>query len=334
MKLNELSWNVSEEQYRDLNCLSYSLVSKYEREGFDCIADLFNTKEDTPSLRFGSLVDCLFTNKDAFDDIYALEDCILPSDAVKKIMDTLYSNYPGSYFDELPTEIVLSNATGYYDNLKDETKYKKLKEAGKDYYDMLVKNEGKIIINIDEYTKAVECINSLKNHRVISEILENKYNTELFYQLKFTEHINEIGVKCMFDMLYVNHNDKTIQPIDLKTTSKPTYKFNESFMYWRYYRQAELYTMILQKNIRGTEFEDYKILPFLFFVVNSNTADTLVFQFKLVPEFYTKNKIRPITEVLEEMYNLIVSEAKLPNNYSADGICNLNELINTKEDDN
>ena len=58
--LKDISWLVSEETYRTDPAISYSTLARFEREGFDNLAHLYD-KVESPSLTFGSLVDCLLT---------------------------------------------------------------------------------------------------------------------------------------------------------------------------------------------------------------------------------------------------------------------------------
>ena len=64
--LKELSWNVSEEEYRADSALSYSKLSQFFKNGPKAL--ISNEKIDTPALRAGSLVDCLLTCPEEFDD--------------------------------------------------------------------------------------------------------------------------------------------------------------------------------------------------------------------------------------------------------------------------
>ena len=41
MTLQEASLNLSEQEYRDYPCLSYSALSKFDREGYECVDTLF-----------------------------------------------------------------------------------------------------------------------------------------------------------------------------------------------------------------------------------------------------------------------------------------------------
>ena len=48
---------------------------------------------------------------------------------------------------------------------------------------------------------------------------------ERCYQLKFKATLNNVDYRCMFDLILTDHNNKTIQPIDLKTSFKKEYDF-------------------------------------------------------------------------------------------------------------
>ena len=54
--LYDISWKCSEPEYRADPALSYSVLAKYEREGFENLDTLFDRVE-SPSLLFGSIVD-------------------------------------------------------------------------------------------------------------------------------------------------------------------------------------------------------------------------------------------------------------------------------------
>ena len=50
-------------------------------------------------------------------------------------------------------------------------------------------------------------------------------------------------------LIVVDHNNKTIQPIDLKTSGHPEWDFYHSFILWHYDIQARLYWRIIKDNI-------------------------------------------------------------------------------------
>lgn len=90
----------------------------------------------------------------------------------------------------------------------------------------------------------------------------------------------------MFDLLVVNHKEKTIQPVDLKTSSMPAYDFPEHFVKMRYDIQAQLYTHVLQKVIaRDYYLNGYTILPFLFTDISRTDKVPVTYEIDLSGSF-------------------------------------------------
>ena len=94
-ELKDIAWNVPEETYRQDPAISYSTLAKFEREGFNNIEHLFDRVE-TPSLLFGSVVDCLMTDKENFDNLYFVADYPDIQDSQKAVADLVYSMSGGS----------------------------------------------------------------------------------------------------------------------------------------------------------------------------------------------------------------------------------------------
>ena len=92
-KLSDISWNVSEEQYRADPALSYSILAKYERTGFNGISHLFD-KISSPSLTFGSCVDAIITGgQQEFDNRFFVAEFPSISDNIVQIIKELYHLY-------------------------------------------------------------------------------------------------------------------------------------------------------------------------------------------------------------------------------------------------
>src|SRR5574344_859921 len=83
-QLNEIAWNVTEEEYRESQLFSYSLLAKYERGGFNILKSL-QEREESPALSFGSLVDCMLTDPERFNKDYYVVDLPVLSDTLKTI---------------------------------------------------------------------------------------------------------------------------------------------------------------------------------------------------------------------------------------------------------
>lgn len=81
-------------------------------------------------------------------------------------------------------------------------------------------------------------------------------------------------------LIIVDHNTKTITPVDLKTSSKSEWDFYKSFIDWDYQIQARLYWRIIRNVLdKDPVFKDYKLEDYRFIVVNRFTLKPLVWIF-------------------------------------------------------
>ena len=294
----DLSWDVTEEEYRADPAISYSTLSTYAREGVSGLKSIIVDKRvlDTPSIRYGSLVDTLLTEPDRFEDLFAIVSFNMPSTTIKNIIDEVFLvivdqneaiNLEDYCLDNKDSVLDIINANGYGgDNWKPETKIRKVVEEGLEYFNSLHTSRDKIIISEEDYRDALTSIAEIKNNRFTSFLFEENESAELFYQLKFkipcvVDPTKEI--RCMFDLIYVNHKDKVIIPIDLKTTYDEENRFGEkSFYNWYYDLQSTMYTYILKTTVlKDPFFSEYEVQPFRFLPINRKFIS---------PQFYVHNQ--------------------------------------------
>ena len=232
-KLYELSWKVDEDTYRKSSHISYSNISKFYKEGFEKLNSLFDPVS-SPSLVFGSAVDMIITSGfDEFKKYYAVADFPKLSDSIINIVNSLYKSYPEiDSLEELSDEVVseASLVEGYYKDKKwDKLRVKKIREEGSTYFKLLKLAGDKTILDKETYKNIIDCVKALKESNATSECLAptcpfESDSIEKLYQAKFVGEYNGITIKCMLDLIVVNHKDKTITLCDLKTSSKPEYK--------------------------------------------------------------------------------------------------------------
>lgn len=282
-QLSDIAWNVSEETYRQDPAISYSTLAKFEREGFNGINHLFDRIE-TPSLLFGSIVDCLITDKDNFDNLYFVADFPEIQDSQKAVADLIYSMSGGNLnlVDDIVENAVLQ--LNYQPNWKLETRVKVIKEKIEEYYKMLVLAGTKRVVSSSMYETALSCVDALKSAPSTKEYFADNDpfddSVKRYYQLKFKGSYEDIPIRCMSDLLYVNYERKTIIPIDLKTSSKKEWDFPKSFIEWRYMIQACMYWFIIRQNLDKDEyFKDFKLEDYRFIVVNKESKLPMVWEF-------------------------------------------------------
>ena len=244
-KLSDVAWNVTEEQYRADPALSYSTLSRFDREGFNKLDSLFD-KIETPSLTFGSAVDSIITGgQEEFEDRFFVADFPDTPDSIIQIVKALFNEFSVTHrtLESIPNEEVIGFASrfNYQNNWKPETRAKVIKEKGFDYYNLLYLSQDKTILNTETYQDVCKAVDALKTSEATKFYFADNNpfepNIERFYQLKFKATLNGIDYRCMFDELVVFSDTKEIQPLDLKTSCKKLdreWDFPTHYIEWRY----------------------------------------------------------------------------------------------------
>ena len=346
-KLSEVAWNVPEEQYRADPALSYSTLSRFDREGFNKLDSLFD-KIETPSLTFGSAVDSIITGgQEEFDSRFMVADFPNTPDSIIQIVKELFNR-----FSETCTNINLisNNAIievasiySYQNNWKPETRAKVIKEKGFDYYNLLYLSQDKTILNTETYQDVCRAVDALKTSEATKFYFADNNpfepNIERFYQLKFKATLNGIDYRCMFDELVVFSDTKEIQPLDLKTSCKKfdrEWDFPSHYIEWSYQMQNRLYVRILQDVISKDEyFKDFKILPYKDIIIFRGSDTPLVwdipFTFEKGTLYFGKNnqiEMKDPEDVGKELSSYLTSRPRVPNGIDETGTNNIVEWIN------
>lgn len=276
--------------YRQDPALSYSILAKFEREGFEHLDTLFDRVE-SPSLLFGSCVDCLITDGDkAFNEQYYVSDLCKIKPSAEPVVKEAYDMFHNSYtnINDIPESELMPviSKHGYMSNTNwgIKTKCDSIRKEGQHYYQTMFMAKGKQIISQDTYNKVFACVRALKDSPQTSRYFKDNDpfdNVERYYQLKFKDTLNRIDYRCMMDLAVVNHKEKWIMPCDLKTSSHREYEFPVSFMQWMYQIQARLYWRLLRNAMDKDEYyKDFELLDYRFIVVNNiDKPQPLVWEF-------------------------------------------------------
>ena len=287
-RLYDISWQVTEEEYRADPALSYSTIAKFAREGFNKLDTLFDRVE-TPSLTFGSAVDALITgSEEEFNSRFMVADFPAIPDSIVTMVKALFSNSFMTHRNlaDIPDGdiIALSEELSYQKNWKPETRARVIKEQGAEYYRLLYAAQTKTILDQGTYNEVLAAVDALRNSESTKFFFAPNSpfndNTVREYQLKFKATLDGIDFRCMADLILVDHVNKIIYPIDLKTSSHPEWEFFLSFVQWRYDIQGRLYWRIIRHNLdKSPVFKDYKLANYTFVVVNRKTLTPLAWEF-------------------------------------------------------
>lgn len=341
--LKDISWQVSEEEYRADPALSYSTLSKYERTGFNGLSTLFD-KIDTPSLTFGSAVDSIITGgEDEFNERFMVAEFPAIPDNVAEIVTKLFKSYSSihSTLSEMSDAIILPFVGDYQRNWKIETRINKIKELGNEYYKLLYLAGDKKILSTDTYNDVMNSVRALRENPSTRKYFaeDNPWDSiERLYQLKFKANLNGVDYRCMGDLLVVDYQKEAIIPVDLKTSSKPEWDFFKSFADWRYDLQGRLYWRIIRDNLdRDPYFKNFTLHDYRFIVVNRNTLTPLVWKFTQTKEVgqlsYKDHKLnfRDPEVIGKELHDYLTNNSTVPKGINVEGENDLDYWLNTYE---
>lgn len=342
--LRDISWQVSEKGYRADPALSYSTLARYEREGFNNLDKLFDRIE-TPSLTFGSAVDSIITGgQEEFDERFMVAEFPSMPDSIVKIIKSLYKQYAGTYRSllNIPDNSIIRETEdqNYQMNWKPETRAKVIREKGTDYYNLLFVAGDRCIIDTQTYQDVVNAVRVLKESSSTKLYFadDNPFEPDIerLYQLKFKGEFDGITYRNMADLIIVNHKEKWVKPVDLKTSSHTEWDFYKSFVDWRYDIQARLYWSIIRQNMDKDEyFKDFKLLDYDFIVVNKRTLTPLVWNCSFTQaqgtlRFGNNSQIemRSPFEIGKELNSYLTSRPKVPMGINETGTNNLKDWLN------
>lgn len=343
--LADISWRVTEEEYRADTSLSYSTIARYEREGFNNLDKLFDRIE-TPSLTFGSAVDSIITGgQEEFDERFIVAEFPSTPDSIIKIVKSLFYQYGEDYRSlvSIPDESVIKETEfqSYQMNWKPETRAKVVKEKGADYYNLLFISNNKTILDSQTYQDVCNAVKALKESPSTKFYFaeDNPFEPEIerLYQLKFKGVFDGVGYRNMADLIVVNHKEKWVKPVDLKTSSHTEWDFFKSFVDWRYDIQARLYWAIIRQNMDKDEyFKDFKLLDYDFIVVNRRTLTPLVWNCPFTQatgtlKFGQNNQIsmRSPFVIGKELSSYLTSRPEVPFGINNSGPNDLRKWLNT-----
>lgn len=260
----------------------------------------------------GNGVDLQLTQPELFDELMftsELQDEDKPSDKMLGVIHLAFTKVE----EEGPRdfkEVALESARDLAYNPKwgDEAIIKAVSKYEK-YYEELFKAKGKVVLTKEIRDKIDSLVIAIRTNERTSKYFEKGVGTELLYQYPLFFTYDDIPCKALLDMVIINHKDKTILPIDFKTTVETIRNFPMVCKKRRYDIQASFYTYALNRyKEQHPQLNDYQILPFEFIVVSTTDPIVVPMVFKCtrsllaVGEFGRPSVIKKGTVISHELY--------------------------------
>lgn len=268
------------EQYFNTKAISNSLLGAVTNPRWLKIKmDTPDTEdEDKVHFRIGSALDCQLTSPELWEEQFLVIDATRPMGFMGKFIDNLP---PGldPLLDDVDKYKEAYDVAGYKMSIsKVIEKLWKTPDLIEYYLATRNVDRSKQILSKEEYDiviKAKELLLANEFTEMYFRPLEGIY--ELMTQVPIYFKYKEENCKGLLDGILIDHQTKTIQPYDLKTTGKSVYEFESAYLNYGYYRQCAFYEMALlseESPIYELIQKGYTVLDFIFIVVETKITST------------------------------------------------------------
>lgn len=261
MKLNDV--DLDDNLVKDLR-LSFSRISDFDRNGPKALVERENITANY--LDFGNLVDDMtHPNFDINDSNYHIFQGVKPTASLEKLCVKLmeFIKTPDDFY-LLNDEFILAKIKELklWTNVKKrESILAKFTPDARRYITETIFAGDKIIITPALVVEAEEYVAALRTHKHTIDF----YAKHLLYQVEILFRYKNFNIKSILDYVQVDHKNKTVQGIDLKSGSKPVSEFISNFIKYRYYQQGNIYQKALESYVNQNKaLKGYKVLPFKF----------------------------------------------------------------------
>lgn len=243
-------------------------------------------EKDEKYFLLGSAIHCYILEPDEFKNRYIFLNYTAPNSSNKEQFIKEYLKAEGKENDKL-----LKAYTESYSNIstKEETNLNKAKELKKElssYINYLkLKDSGKNILDssykqfLDKLKKELETNEKAKELLFLKE--SPLVNIEIYNEFPIIWSYKSYKLKALLDRIIIDHDNKCINLIDLKTTASIS-KFKESFFKYNYDRQLAFYTFgliaLFEQKYPSKNIEEYSINHFIVAVSKDSDPESTVFK--------------------------------------------------------
>lgn len=248
----------------DVNiALSYSRVSDFSKNG--PVSLIRRSEIDTNSVRIGSITDDLLNDGFKLEDKYYIFDGKKPTATLGNLADIITKNYNEIPDDNKILEII--NHNSYWKRSGDEVKLKNIEDNDfRNYLEAFYESKRKIVLSSNDYALGKELADTIRTHEFSKYIFSDVYDR--YTQFKFEIKYKGIKFRGIIDFVLIDHKNKTVNLIDLKTGKDQCLYFMNNFIKYKYYFQESIYIKAFNFICKKLGLKGYKLLPFKFLYIS------------------------------------------------------------------
>jgi len=263
--------------------LSYSRVSDFYKNGPQALIKKRSLNNE--GVRIGSLVDDLLyskmVDKKHFNKLYYIYDGAKPSATLGKLVNIIIENK-----NKLPTKRQVANIVkknSYWSNIKNPELLNRKWDIDQfwNYLKAFYSSKNKIIVGTEDYAYAEELVNVLLTHPFSKNLFIETENKTTLYQFPIRFKFKGFLLRGILDFIRIDHQNKTVRLIDLKTGKDDPEYFTSAFVKYRYDLQEAVYTQAFKSITKTLKLKNYTLEPFEFLYLSRYVKTPIIYK---VPE--------------------------------------------------
>ena len=296
--------------YEDMNRISNSNIGWFIKKGPKYLKEMLNNEREglkLPQLEKGTMIHEYILQPEEFWKDYIILDFEVPKVKQQKDFCEAYVSslelleddkklqaYRSSYTNTKSSQIALKEASELCNKYESYINYLKQKNDKKviSFADLnLLKTIKK---NLEEHKKANELLYNFPNTFEV----HNEFHINWEYPYAFED--KELSCKSLLDRVMIDHENKKIILIDLKTTSD-IYNFQHSVEEFDYYRQLTYYWTALAwyfKNELFLDIDEYEGETYIIAIQSYDGNEVRVFK---IDEAELSNKLKVIDNTIKRI---------------------------------
>jgi hypothetical protein len=265
--------------------------------------------EENPFIfKKGKMVHYYLLQPDIFDKNYVFLDYETPKSQQQKDFCDKVARYRSGNKEEILLRAYKECYSTKESDEKIVEKANSLKDQFKDYIKSIkLTSMQLVVISPSVNNKLIDIKSKICDHKIAKELIFNEQNSlfgnteELFIENELEVYWEYNGVECKsaIDRLIIDHKNKVIKLIDLKTSSSFE-EFKEKFDEYKYYRQVAFYWMAI--NYKYPELKDYNMETYVVAINMKEPTEIKVFEISELTLKKGYNEILPLINQLKWHY--------------------------------
>jgi len=206
-------------------------------------------KRETSFFSVGSAVHCKVLEPALYDKGYVVTSAQRPSNKQQvRFVENFLSGADAGIedIDFLKKDsFMIAYSTDKMSDAKMEQRAQEVYEAVKEYIDLKLEEDERTMLSEGQQEVVENCSLSVSQHKLANHILLDNSWAECLNEFTIEWEFKDMKCKSRLDRLIIDHNNKKIMLVDLKTTSKHLIDFPGEYKTFDYERELTFYSMAI-----------------------------------------------------------------------------------------